>query len=528
MAGSAWSEPGEVGGTKMIHFELIASVGEILRRNAELHPKKLAFEDKNRAVSYEQLNAETENLASHLKALGLQPGQTVAILPPNSVSWVVSCLAIVRAGGVAVPVSIDSTAAELSYRIADADCAIIVTQTTRLIEVEEVRQSLGRSISLIVEGTATDVPDLDTWTQIRPDKFEDNHDIDRPAFIVYTSGTTGQPKGVLLSTRSMLWVTAACWAPIAGLNETDVVLNTLPLYHSYALNIAVMSIIATGASEYIMEKFSTSHATELLRTGRFTFMPGVPTVFHYFLSACQTSGEKLLSSVRLCVSAGAILPGTLNHDFEEFFGVSLLDGYGITETSTMVTMNWPGMWRVPGSCGLPLPGLTVRLLDPKTGADVPAGAEGEIVCKGPNLMHGYHNKPVETERAIVDGWYRTGDLARADSNGFLTITGRLKELIIRGGQNIAPAELEETILLDQSIMDCAVIAMPHPMLGEVPVACVVLRNPGEFDQQSLLCHCRERLSAYKVPDRILVVEEIPRTGSGKILRAKLRESLTSA
>jgi long-chain acyl-CoA synthetase len=512
----------------MIHFELIAPVGEILRRNAGLYPEKMAFEDKTRSVTYERLNAETENLASQLIALGLQKGQAVAVFLPNSVNWVVSCLAVVRAGGVAVPVSIESTDSELSYRITDANCVIVISKSDKTKTVEAVLRALGRDTLLIVEGEKSDLPDFAELTQVSAATFVDDLDLDRPAYIVYTSGTTGQPKGVLLSTRSMLWVTAACWAPIAGLSDKDVVLNTLPLYHSYALNIAVLSIIAIGASEYTMEKFSTSHATELLRSGRFTFMPGVPTVFHYFLSACQTSGERLLSSVRLCVSAGAILPGTLNHDFEAFFGVPLLDGYGITETSTMVTMNWPGAWRVPGSCGLPLPGLTVRLLDPKTGADVPIGTEGELVCKGPNLMQGYHNKPQETEKAIVDGWYRTGDLARSDINGFLTITGRLKELIIRGGQNIAPAEVEETILLDETVLDCAVISMPHAMLGEVPVACIVLRSQGNFNEEALLRHCRERLSSYKVPDKIFVVEEIPRTGSGKILRVKLRESLTVA
>ncbi len=230
--------------------------------------------------------------------------------------------------------------------------------------------------------------------------------------------------------------------------------------------------------------------------------------------------------MRLCVSAGAILPGTLNADFEAFFGVPLLDGYGITETSTMVTMNWPGKWRVPGSCGLPVPGLSVRLVDPKTGLDVPAGVEGELVCKGPNVMQGYHNKPLETEKAIVEGWYHTGDLAKSDLNGFITITGRLKELIIRGGQNIAPAEVEETILLLQDmVMDCAVIGMPHPMLGEVPVACVVVKEGQVLDREDLIQHCKALLSPYKVPDRIYVVAEIPRTGSGKILRVKLRESL---
>ncbi|KJF70266.1 class I adenylate-forming enzyme family protein [Agrobacterium arsenijevicii] len=509
----------------MIHFELIAPVGKILRRNARLYPEKLAFEDKTRSVSYAALDRETEGLAARLTALGLQKGQAVAIYLPNSVNWVVACLAAVRAGGVAVPISIESTEAETSYRITDSDCVAVITLPDKRTATEALLQRLGRSTALITakNNAVFDLPDA-----LEALSFEDDQDVDRPAYIVYTSGTTGQPKGVLLSTRSMLWVTSACWAPIAGMNSNDVVLNTLPLYHSYALNIAVLSIIATGASEYIMEKFSTSQATELLRSGRFTFMPGVPTVFHYFLSACQASGEKLLASVRLCVSAGAIMPGGLNHDFEEFFGVPLLDGYGITETSTMVTMNWAGPWRVSGSCGLPLPGLTVRLIDPKTGLDVPAGVEGELICRGPNLMQGYHNKPLETQKAVVDGWYHTGDLARSNENGFLTITGRLKELIIRGGQNIAPAEVEETILLHDAIMDCAVIGMPHTMLGEVPVACVVLKSTELFDEETLLRHCKERLSTYKVPDRIFLVDEIPRTGSGKILRIKLRESLPGA
>ncbi|TBY58909.1 long-chain fatty acid--CoA ligase [Rhizobium leguminosarum bv. viciae] len=509
----------------MIHYDLIAPVGEILQRNVRLYPEKMAFEDSMRSVSYPQLDAETGALASRLVAGGLRKGQAVAVFLPNSVSWVVACLAVVRAGGVCVPVSIESTQAELEYRITDAACTMVVALPEKRSMAEAVLSQLDRPVFVIEADPASGLFEMEPP---HSSAFEDDLDVDRPAYIVYTSGTTGQPKGVLLSTRSMLWVTAACWAPIAGMNENDVVLNALPLYHSYALNIAVLSIIATGASEYIMEKFSTRQATELLRSGRFTFMPGVPTVFHYFLSACQTSGEKLLSSVRLCVSAGAILPGTLNNDFEEFFGVALLDGYGITETSTMVTMNWPGRCRVSGSCGLPLPGLTVRLIDPKTGLDVPVGREGELICKGPNLMQGYHNKPLETQKAVVDGWYRTGDLAKSDANGFLTITGRLKELIIRGGQNIAPAEVEETILLNHAIIDCAVIGMPHAMLGEVPVACVVLKDGEAFDEAALLTHCKARLSAYKVPDRIYIVDEIPRTGSGKILRVKLRDSLPAA
>jgi acyl-CoA synthetase (AMP-forming)/AMP-acid ligase II len=232
--------------------------------------------------------------------------------------------------------------------------------------------------------------------------------------------------------------------------------------------------------------------------------------------------------MRLCVSAGAIMPATLNREFEARFGVPLLDGYGITETSTMVTMNWPTGGRVLGSCGLPVPGLSVRIVDPASGRDVERGAEGELIVRGPNLMSGYHNKPQETAAALRDGWYRTGDLARSDPNGFLTITGRLKELIIRGGQNIAPAEIEEAANLFEAVADCAVIGLPHEHLGEVPVLFVAVKAGHELDIESLVSHCRSCLSSYKVPEAVHIVADIPRTGSGKIMRFKLRERLEVA
>jgi long-chain acyl-CoA synthetase len=218
------------------------------------------------------------------------------------------------------------------------------------------------------------------------------------------------------------------------------------------------------------------------------------------------------------------MPATLNREFELRFGVKLLDGYGITETSTMVTMNWPVGGRVLGSCGLPLPGLAVRIISPNTGDDLAAGQEGELIVRGPNVMSGYHNKPEETASALRNGWYHTGDLARSDRDGFLTITGRLKELIIRGGQNIAPAEIEEVVNLFEGVVDCAVVGVAHSHLGEVPALFVVPRSDGVVDK-AILEHCRGHLSPYKIPSTVHFVSEIPRTGSGKIIRYKLRESL---
>lgn len=499
----------------MIRTDLIAPISEILGRHAKNTPNKAAFEDASRGVSYSMLEQETRALAVRFLNEGLKPGQSVGIWLKNSVDWVVTTLATIRAGGIAVPIAADSKPIEVLYRIQDAAVKIMVTHGEFLPTLKNMRAGNKDEITTIL--TAEDLPKNAPDTNALPDE-----DIDAVSMMVYTSGTTGQPKGVQLTTRSMLWVNASCWNPILGMGPDDVILSPLPLFHSYALNFCVMSIIANGAGEYIMDRFSPDRAMELLTQERFTLMPGVPTMFHYLLLSAKESGQNPFKTVRRCVSAGAIMSATLNAEFEERFGIELLDGYGITETSTMVTLNWPDAPRVPGSCGLPLPGLSVRLIEPSTGLDVPQGAEGELICRGPNLMQGYLNKPDATASAIKDGWYHTGDLAKADPNGFLTITGRLKELIIRGGQNIAPAEVEETIVQMDGVQDCAVVGVSHETLGETPVAFLV--TDGAAPEMDMLREfCAERLSRYKVPTDLRTIAEIPRTGSGKIMRFKLRD-----
>jgi len=514
----------------MIHTDLIAPVGTLIRRHAEARSGKLAYRDGRQAVTYGELAISTANLAGHLQDAGIEPGDSVAIYLPNSVEWVESCFAIVRAGAVAVPISHDATPAELAYRIEDAGCKAIFTTDERLALVEAARAEHPQLRTVIaVERTGAPIGDALRYADLRASAAgsapRDPEQIDQPSFIVYTSGTTGRAKGVLLSQRSMLWVVAACWAPIAGLNENDHVMSPLPLFHSYALNLSVLAILAVGASETLQEKFSTSETMALLKSGQFTVLPGVPTMFHYLLEAARAEPEGSFPGLRLCLSAGAIMPAQINQEFERRFGVMLLDGYGITETSTMVTLNWTHGGRVMGSCGLPLPGLATRIVDPASGLDVATGAEGELIVRGPNLMQGYHRKPEETDSALRNGWYHTGDLARSNPDGFLTITGRLKEIIIRGGQNIAPSEVEEAVCSFPAVLDCAVVGAPHSHLGEVPVAFVVARPGMAVVQDELLQHCRQQLSSYKLPAAVHVVTEIPRTGSGKIIRYKLKESL---
>jgi acyl-CoA synthetase (AMP-forming)/AMP-acid ligase II len=324
----------------MMKTDLIAPIGELLGRQASRRPRALAFVDKTRSVTYQLLAARTALIAGYLQQTGVEAGQRVAIFLPNSVDWVEACVGIVRAGAVAVPISFWSTADEIAYRLTDAQCVAVFTYPERADELRALcaAQAIDMKVIAVRKGDGTPFASSAAMPLRAP---RDPMDIAQPAFIVYTSGTTGKAKGVVLTLEGMLWVTAACWAPIAGLNENDYVLDALPLFHSYALNLAVVSIIATGASEYIMEQFSTSEMAELLIQEPITVLPGVPTFFHYMLERSKEEKRRTLNKVRVCLSAGAILPGTLNRDFENWFGIKLLDGYGITETSTMVTINSP-------------------------------------------------------------------------------------------------------------------------------------------------------------------------------------------
>jgi long-chain acyl-CoA synthetase len=510
----------------MMHVDLIAPIASLLNRHAKARPEQTAYSDSVRSITYGQLAKSTAAIAANLTKAGLRDGDRLAIYLPNGVDSIEAFFAGLRAGAVIVPISYDAAEGEISYRLADADCSAIVTTAERKELVAKISRVANIAPKAIYAGDSagqagTAMSDLAEDTETKP---LDPEDIDRSSFIIYTSGTTGRAKGVLLSLRGMLWIAASCWSPICELSSKDVLLSPLPLFHSYGLNLSVLSVLAVGATEHLMERFSPQLALDLMQSGKFTIFPGVPTMFHYLLHRAKETNVERLGNIRLCISAGAIMPATLNRAFEERFRTPLLDGYGITETSTMVTMNWLSGARPNGSCGLPVPGLAVRIVDPNTLEDVPFGDEGELIVRGPNLMQGYHNKAAETASALRKGWYHTGDLAKSDPSGYLTITGRIKELIIRGGQNIAPAEIEEVVVRHPQVKDCAVVGIKHATLGEVPCLFVVAKA-NELDVASLMDHCKAHLSYYKIPEATHLVSEIPRTGSGKIMRFKLVEAL---
>jgi rifamycin polyketide synthase module 1/2/3 len=513
----------------MLRVELIRPVPELVAMQATRFGDKVAFYDDRRSVTYADLARRTRRLAGHLVRLGLARNERALMLMDNGVETAECYLALTRAALVGVCLNPRAAGAEVGYMLADSGARVMITDAAHL---SQVRAQVDGDVRIVLAGDG-EIPEgvlsYEELATAEPGvEPRDDLGLDDVAWMLYTSGTTGRPKGVLLTQRSCLWVVAACWAPITNLSAEDRLLCPLPLFHSYALDLCVLAVLAVGATERIMPRFSTPAVLDLLKTGSFTVLPGVPTMFQYLvhgLKAADNPAELRPTALRLCLSAGAIMSAALNAEFEELFGVRLLEGYGITETSTMVTMNWPVGGRELGSCGLPLPGVGVRLVDPATGEDVPAGQEGELWVSGPNVMVGYHRRPDATNEVLRHGWYRTGDLGRRDANGFLTICGRTKELIIRGGENIYPAEIEAALLTADGVADAAVVARDHRDLGEVPVAFVVLEIPGTLDVQALRDFCSRALADFKVPAEIFEIDEIPRTGSGKIMRYRLREHL---
>ncbi|WP_331765622.1 SDR family NAD(P)-dependent oxidoreductase (plasmid) [Streptomyces atratus] len=513
----------------MLRAELIRPFPEILREHAERSGGKKAFRDARRAVTYAGLEQRTGRIAGHLAALGLEPGDRVVILLGNRVETVESYLAAIRAAAVGVPVNPHSADTELAHILADSGARAVITDSAHIARIRRAR-SAGDAEPVLVVVPDTALPDAapgpgtvcyETLATTEPaSPARDSLGLDDITWQLYTSGTTGKPKGVLSTQRSALWSVAASYAPIAGLSAEARVVWPLPLFHSFSHIACVVGVTAVGATARILDGFSAEDVAAAVREESATFLAGVPALYQHLVDAAD--GQSLRGTgLRTCLVAGAITTVALQTAFETAYGVPLLNLYGSTEACGAITMNTATGPRVEGSCGPAVPGLDVRLVDPGTGRDSAPGAEGEIWVKGPNVMAGYHNRPEATAEVLTDGWYRTGDLARRAPSGHFTISGRLKELIIRGGENIHPTEVEDVLRAVPGVADAAVTGKPDTVLGEVPVAFLVPGPDGLPAPAELLAACRTHLSYFKAPHEFHAVARIPRTASGKITRHAL-------
>nr|WP_252981115.1 type I polyketide synthase [Streptomyces chartreusis] len=500
----------------------VRPVAELLVENSLRYGEKPAFTDDRQAVSWAELERRTARLAT---GLGVRRGARVAFCLDNSVELVEGLLATVRAAAIGVPLSSRGTDSELADLLADCDPAVLVTDRRNLPRI--ARLTADRSIRLVVTGSGADEggsppPDATWFEDLATGPYSappDDLGLDEPAWLLYTSGTSGTSRAAVSSQRSALWSPVACYLPRLGLSATDRVLWPLPLSHTYAHSLCVLGTTVAGASARITAAPEPAALLRLVEEYQPTVLGGVPLTYRQLLDA----GLGAVPSLRFCVTAGAPSEPELREQVETRFGAPLLDGYGSTETCGKIAMETPDGLRATGGSGTPLPGTDVRLIDPETGQDS-ADGEGEIWVRGPGVMLGYHNRPEETAEALRDGWYRTGDLGRIAERGCLTVTGRLNDRIVRGGENVDPAEVEQVLRRLPGVRDAAVVARAHPLLGEVPVAFVV---PAEqtLDAAGLVRACAAVLSAHKVPDEVLFTPAVPRTAAGKPRRALLREAL---
>ncbi|SCL26530.1 polyketide synthase 12 [Micromonospora pallida] len=506
----------------MLRSDLVQPLPDLLRAHAARLGDRVAFRDEHRSVGYAALAERTRRLAGHLVATGVARGDRVAFCLGNRVETVETWLAVTRAAAVGVPVNPRSTDAELAHLLDDSGAVLVVTDPQHLDQLLRLRQDRP-DLRVWVTGTGPLPAGVTAWSELVDAEpavaARDDLGLDEVAWMLYTSGTTGRPKGVLSTQRTCLWSVASCYVPIPDLTSDDRVVWPLPLFHSLSHIGCVLSVTAVGATARLVDGFSAEDVLRAVEQDDATVLAGVPAMYHHLVTAARETGFRA-PALRVCLVGGAITTGPLRRAFEEVFDAPLLDAYGSTETCGSIAVTRPDEPRVEGSCGRPVPGVDVRLVDPETGRDVPVGAEGEVWVRGPSLMLGYHGRRADTDAVLRDGWYRTGDLARRDADGNLFVTGRHRELIIRGGEKIHPAEVEEVLRAVPGVADVAVTGRPHEVLGEVPVAYVVAAPEG-FAPRAALAACRERLAYHKVPQELYEITAVPRTASGKVTRRLL-------
>lgn len=494
----------------------MTNLASTLVTTARTHPDKVAIKLDDAELTWQQLHGLAAKAAGAMRAAGLEPGDRVSLILPNVPAFPVLFYGALLAGGTVVPMNPLLKAQEIEYFYTDSGAKFSFVWGDFLAEAQGGAEGTGTKV--IASGPVG--PSEEDLPAGEPIATPVERAGDDTAVILYTSGTTGRPKGAELTHDNLDLNAMRSADDIIGIRTDDVIMGCLPLFHVFGLTCGLNTAVRTGATLTLIPRFEPGKALEVIARDQVTIFEGVPTMYGAMLHHPDVTTADI-SSLRTCVSGGSALPEQTLKEFEETFAVRLLEGYGLSETSPVASFNMLDQPSKPGTIGRAIPGCEMKLLD-IDGNEVGAGeGVGEIVIRGDNVMKGYWNKPEETARAIPDGWFRTGDIASVDEDGYYTIVDRKKDLIIRGGMNIYPREVEEVLYTHPDVLECAVVGVPHPELGEDVGAAVSLREGASGDVDEIRQFVKDRVAAYKYPRTVWVLGELPKGPTGKILKREI-------
>ena len=478
------------------------------------HAGRPAVRVDDAVLTYRELDEASARIAGLLRERGLKPGDRVGIMMPNVAEFPVVYYGVLRAGGVVVPMNPLLKTREVAYYLGDSGAGLVFAWHAFAGQARGGAEQ-AEAETIVVDGDS--FPEM--LASAAPDyEVADAGDEDT-AVILYTSGTTGQPKGAELTHGNLISNTEVSRDDIARAHPEDVIFGGLPLFHVFGQTVALNVAVAAGACLTLLPRFDAEHALRIIAGHRVTVFEGVPTMYVALIHQPDRADYDT-SSLRLCISGGAALPVEVLRGFEEAFGIPVLEGYGLSETSPIASFNHPGRERKPGSIGTPIRDVRMRVVDNED-REVPPGEVGEIVISGPNVMKGYWQRPEATAEALRDGWFHTGDLARVDSDGYFFIVDRKKDLIIRGGYNVYPREIEELLYRHPAVAEAAVIGVPHPALGEEVGAAVTLKPGAASTAEELRDYVKAQVAAYKYPRHVWLVDALPKGPTGKILKREI-------
>ncbi|MDR3569445.1 MAG: long-chain fatty acid--CoA ligase [Syntrophobacteraceae bacterium] len=493
------------------------NIAKNVERASLYFPEKAALIFEGRIYSYRELNERVNRLANALSGLGVEKGDRVGVFLPNIPAFVIAYYAAQKLGAIAVSINVMSKKREVKYIAGDSGCKILITASELREEVPlEELPELQKII--IAEGEAGNDPDMEKlMSEASGDRRCLDMDPDDPAAILYTSGTTGFPKGATLTHRNVVSNSASA-GNHSGVCPEDRMQLFLPLFHCFGQNFIMNSAFTKCATLVLHRRFELEPVLSAVAAHRVTMLFAVPTIFIHLLNT-DTSGFDL-SSLRYTFTAAATLPKETSLQWKDKFGMLPYEGYGLTECSPHTVYNHNFRFK-HGSIGTPIENVDVKVADYE-GNEVPIGEQGEIIVRGPNVMKGYWNKPEETAKAIRNGWLHTGDIGKMDDEGYFYITDRLKDMINAAGFNVYPNEVEQVIYQHPCVQEAAVYGVADPVRGETVHASIVLKEGMQATEESIIEFLRSNMSAYKVPRKIILTQELPKSPTGKILKRILR------